>query len=371
MNLEKAMKIVKNNPDVFYYKDEEVEGKTFRIFDYRLGSYSDFLPEGSEELRGLTIELDTGKVWYSLHKFFNHNENPFTMDEYVKWDENDEIEVTEKLDGSLIQPIFINNSIRLKTKGTFNSEQAMNAQIILDNTPELSIILKGLIKEGYYPLMEYTSPFNQIVVDYDKSELKIIQVRNKKGDYLSYDYIISRVPEKYVTKKYNYSIKELEKLQDSVIGLEGWVVRNKCIDDRKTQFRKFKTKWYFALHHLISPNELVENKLIEHIIGETIDDIMSNLKGEKFKKVEEIRNLVSHDFNHKLKKAIDIFNEKNLMSRKDFAIKHKKEFFFGAIMKSRNEDELVKNCKEFYIKRYDKLNKARELISSLKVQNES
>jgi len=371
MNLKKAMKIVENNSDVFYYKDEIVEDKTFRIFNYRLGSYSDFLPEGSEELRGLTIELDTGKVWYSLHKFFNHNENPFTMDEHAKWDTDNEIEVTEKLDGSLIQPIFINDNIRLKTKGTFNSEQAMNAQMILDNEPELRIILKGLIKEGYFPLMEYISPFNQIVIDYDKSELKILQIRDKDGNYMDYDFIISKVPEKYVTKKYKYTLKELEELQETVIGLEGWVVRNKSIKNRKTQFRKFKTKWYFALHHLISPNELVENKLIEHIINENIDDIMSNLKGDKFKKVEEVRDLVSHNFNHRLKEALEIFKEKETMDRKEYAIKHKKAFFFGAIMKSRDEDELVKKCKEYYIKRYDKLNKAREMISKLKAQNES
>ena len=366
MNLEKAMKIVKDNSDVFYFKDEEVKDKTFRIFNYRLGSYSDFLPEGAEELRGLTIELDTGKVWYSLHKFFNNNENPFTMDEHEKWNTDDEIEVTEKLDGSLIQLILIDDYVRVKTKGTFNSEQAMNAQMLLDNEPELKVILKGLIEEGYFPLMEYISPFNQIVVDYDKSELKILQIRDKDGNYMDYDFIISRVPEKYVTKKYNYSLKELEELQETVTGLEGWVVRNKSDKNRKTQFRKFKTEWYFALHHLMSPNELVENKLIEHIVNETIDDIMSNLKGDKFKKVEEVRDLVSHDFNHKLKRAIELLKEKESMDRKDFAIKHKKEFFFGAIMKSRNEDELVENCKEFYIKRYDKLNKARELISELK-----
>ena len=71
MTLEKANKIVENNNN-FYFKDEIVDGIPFRIFNYRLGTFSDFNDnEGSLELRGLTFNLETGEKFLGLHKFFN------------------------------------------------------------------------------------------------------------------------------------------------------------------------------------------------------------------------------------------------------------------------------------------------------------
>ena len=62
ITLNKAMKIVENN-NAFYYKDEEHKGRKFRIFNYRLATYSDFNNDiDSLELRGLTFDLETENV---------------------------------------------------------------------------------------------------------------------------------------------------------------------------------------------------------------------------------------------------------------------------------------------------------------------
>jgi len=357
--LEKAMKIVNEN-EVFYFKDEIIDGVPYRIFNYKLASYEDFNKDKfALELRGLTINLETGEYYLGLHKFFNDNENSFTMDD-TNW--NGKLECREKLDGSLIQCIVNNNKIYLKTKGTFNSNQVKEAQKLLNKNYKNFIL--DMNKNGYFVFFEYISPFNQIVVEYPDSELRLIQIRNKNGNYLDYNQL-KELAEKYnipYVKVEYYTLQELRKLQEEKEGIEGWVVRNKK-EPLERQFRKFKTKWYFLRHHLIGPDNLAENKLIEHIINETIDDVISQLpQEEKRNKIEEIRKKVSHYFDRTYSELLKLLEEKNNSNRKEFALKYKDLPYFGVLMKAKNENELEKLLKEKIIKDTSKLSKAREFL---------
>ena len=74
--------------DSFFHKDETIGHqehgfKTFRMFNYRLCSYSDFLNDNALECRGIMFEMDEEGnpirlASMPMHKFFNVNENPFT-----------------------------------------------------------------------------------------------------------------------------------------------------------------------------------------------------------------------------------------------------------------------------------------------------
>ena len=364
---ERAMKIVEEN-DAFYYKDEVLDGTPFRIFNYRLASYSDFAKNPfALELRGLTINLETGEYFLGLHKFFNDQENPFTMNNEL-W-ECGELLCMEKLDGSLIQCVINNGKIYAKTKGTFFSEQAEMAQKIINENKDLQeLILKGYEnnpKIFYY--FELVSPFNQIVVPYKKTELRLIQSRKEDGEYLDYEYNrkIARFFKIPFIKVEYHTLDKLKELQKTKTGIEGWVVRNPE-EPFERQFRKFKTSWFFCLHKLISPSNLVENRLIEHILNETIDDVISQLpQGEKRNKIEEIRNKVSHYFDRMYNELVELLKEKSQTERKEFAIKYKEHPYFGVLMKAKNENELEKLLKEKIIKDTSKLSKAREFLKNL------
>lgn len=83
------MKLCEN--EAFYYVDQKVDGKVFRVFTYRLASYTEFCLPNALECRGHTFLMD-GDVAVDLvslppAKFFNYHEllpNINTIDEKMK-----------------------------------------------------------------------------------------------------------------------------------------------------------------------------------------------------------------------------------------------------------------------------------------------
>lgn len=370
ITFEEAMEIVKNN-ESFYYKDEICEGEKYRFFNYRLADYNDFSKNiKALELRGLCFNLETGQRWYGLHKFFNDGENPFAMDEYCKWNEEDIIEVTEKLDGSLILPVLTNNNkLVLRTKKSFLSEQANLANEFLEKNNEYKNFILDMVNNGLYPIFEGIGYKNQIVVQYNKPfELILIQIRKMEtGEYLTYSQIqklMKYYPNINYVKKANYKLEDLRKLQETERGVEGWIARN-LNKPYENQFRKIKTKWYYTMHRLLSPNELVENKIIEHIICETIDDILANVFDERRKEITNIVKKVNHYFNHTMKELTKLYNDLQNMERKDFALKYKNNKYMGLVMCAKNEEDLEKLLKNRILKETKKLSKARKFLKDI------
>jgi len=367
ITLNEAMKIVANN-DAFYFKDEEVKERKFRIFNYRLGSYSDFSENTlALELRGLTFDLETEKSYLGLHKFFNDNENPFAM---IEWDENDVLDVREKLDGSLIQSFYIEDELFVKTKGSFNSEQAKMAEEFILKNENYQKFIKFVDTLQLQVFFELVSPFNQIVIQYNKTDLRLIQARNKfNGEYVNYNTLkdLAKMFNVSITKECKFTLKKLRELQKTENDIEGWVVRNSKYP-LETQFRKVKTESYFLKHHLISGDNLVENKVIAQVLDENIDDILAQLdkNSEKRKFIEEIEYKVSHHFDKNLKHLEMLFVIKEKLDRKTFALKYKNEKYFNVIMKAKNESDLENLLKENIKKRTAKLNDAKKFLEELK-----
>ena len=74
------MALVETN-EAFYYKDFTKENSIYRIFNYRLASYTDFQLPGALECRGTMFEInEDGEpirlASLPMEKFFNLNEVP-------------------------------------------------------------------------------------------------------------------------------------------------------------------------------------------------------------------------------------------------------------------------------------------------------
>lgn len=235
--------------DKFYCKKTVVNGFNIEMYNYRMmASYEDFVKYDAFELRGLTfVEYEDGWVRFiALHKFFNIDEVPGYNFENLK--DVGISRVQEKMDGSLISFVLLpGNIILAKSKMSFESDQAIMANKILESSPKTREFVLEMLLSNKMPVFELTSSFNQIVVLYDETRLTLLQIRTYDGDYLSeedmveyslkYDLIIPDVVKDYTLD----GILFMKKTRTDDI--EGWVV---TFEDGK--MFKVKTDSYILKH---------------------------------------------------------------------------------------------------------------------------
>jgi T4 RnlA family RNA ligase len=167
----------------FTHKTERVDGFDFDIFFYRFATFSDFKNNehlGSLEARGIAFLGE--KAFPAFHKFFNWKENPYTD---FPIEDNESLVFQEKIDGSLIHPIVIDDRLLVKSKTSFLSEHAEAGRKLLERDDRKKRLVFDLYKDGLVPLFELIGPENQVVVRYDKDDLVLLAVRNiYNGKYL-------------------------------------------------------------------------------------------------------------------------------------------------------------------------------------------
>lgn len=373
INLKQVFKICQNNP-VFYFKKETINGISFIIFNYRLASYQDFKDYNAFELRGLTFREDTSERFWSIHKIFNVGEHEDSQ-HYKLQKRIPRFLVRDKEDGSLIQVINIDGNIYTKTKGTFYSQQAKIAKDFIHNKGNYRDFIYKMWSLGLEPLFELVSPQNQIVVFYPETYLVLIQVREKEsGRYLPFS--------EYMDIVYGYGIEAAEDLrtatleeilswQKKIKNTEGWVISN---PNNLWEMYKVKTYWYLKLHNLMADNNLRENILIQLILEEKIDDILSTMpESTKKEYIKDITKKINHYFGNTINELLKILeNRKNYKNRKEFALAHKNHPYFSILIKFYNynsndiEERLEEALKKFIIFQTRKLNEARRFLEKIK-----
>lgn len=311
--------------DAFSYKDYPASDQTkFRIFNYRLTTYSDFLNPGALECRGSMFEVKNDGEFVRIasrtpKKFFNYGENPMTLG----LDLSNPALVMKKEDGSLMSTyIDCNGSLKLKSKGSISSTQCIDATAYLDTQPALANDLAFLAVRGFTVNLEWTSPLNRIVVGYEKPSLTCLSViRNETGDVHGLDFIefhnCSAASEAWV-KDFEYEGNLLEVVK-GLVGEEGVV----CVTSSGVTC-KIKSDWYIHLHHT---KESLDNpkSLISLILSEQIDDLKCLIAGDKDaeSRIDAYEQYVTSLFRSAMKNVEDFHSENALLSRKEYAMKAK------------------------------------------------
>ena len=341
-----CIEICKINP-VFLHKIEEVEGEKIHIFNYRLASHSDFEHpiENSDikayELRGLTfVEKDEDfKRYIMLHKFFNLGETLGYQYDDVK--DKKIIRIQDKLDGSMIRFIRLHNGhIIPKTKFGVDNEQTKLAERCLNN--KLCDFIIETLDNNLAAVFELISPENRIVLDYTKTKLVLVQLRDElTGEYLDL-YQNDLVNDFEIETVKNFNMKHLtidnllEKSKNDK-DVEGWVI---TLED--DQLIKIKTDWYKELHHLITEDLNRDDFIAISILKESIDDIIPKIESnEILNKIASIKRLLLTHLNEKIDEIYNIFkafiSENNDFQdkevRKNFAIQHKEHKYFSIMMR--------------------------------------
>lgn len=320
--------------EAFYYQDFVLDDKTYRIFNYRLASYTDFQLPSALECRGIMFEMSVGMggaihavrlASLPMEKFFNLNENPST----IGLDLSTVVDVQEKADGSLMSTYMHDGHLRLKSKGSLFSDQAIAAMKWLDTQPKFKNCLWVLANENYTVNLEWCSPEHRIVLGYLEPTLKVMNARdNPSGEYVDFDETF-----------YGHTVEHLivgdpvgfvESIP-SMVNVEGFVLLLKS-----GQRVKVKCDWYLALHHA---KDSVNNprRLFECILSEGIDDVRSMFYDDPvaIMMIDQMQVKVDHLYNHLVKTVEGYYSANKHLSKKDYAIKGKQEltpFHFGPAM---------------------------------------
>ena len=350
--------------EAFFYVDQVLSGHTYRIFNYRLASYTQWLNPGALECRGVTFLIDDNEkalalVSWPFEKFFNLHENPFTMDL-----ELNVVEIQEKMDGSLISTLYCvgESKVWLKSKGSLFSDQATAARKLLES-PEYEDLAKFVddvvMMYDATVIMEYMAPDNRIVVAYDKPTLTVLAVRdNQTGEYLPLSRVTGDKVTRFFVKDIVNEVDDADAFVKSIPDMqshEGYVIR---LDTN--QRVKIKTEWYLKLHH-IKDSINSQRRLFEAVVYDTVDDIKASFYDDPaaLQIIADMEAKVEPIYNHMVD-SVERFYERNKdLERKEYAVLGQEELesmhFPLAMSKylGREVDyraTMVKNRKNFGIK---------------------
>lgn len=276
----------------------EYDRGDYVIFNYTYNSNNTFPPVITKndailrECRGLIFSKDGKVISRRLHKFFNLGERQEVLPENV--DFNQPHVILEKLDGSMITPLIVNNQVRWASKMGHNTDVAAQVEKFANPTDYLSQSI-GVIEnysvekflECCTPIFEWCSRQQRIVIDYPQDRLVLIAVReNITGYYWSYEEMsfFKAIP---IVKAFQVDGKITQQLLDIVKkqeGLEGVVIR---FDSG--HMLKVKGDWYVKIHRakdMISD----ERKVVGLIIEQKIDDLKSILLKDDRSRIEQYEN---------------------------------------------------------------------------------
>jgi T4 RnlA family RNA ligase len=317
--------------DTFYYIDKEIDGNIIRIFNYRLIANNEIMLPDSLECRGHSFLLVNGEpvsmVSFPFEKFFNINENPYTQN--LDFSSNNVELILEKLDGSMIQTCNIRGKVYLKTKASFDSEQAIEATKLFNSEShkKLKEIVTRWTLVNYTVVMEYVSPTNKIVLKYPEPRLVVLGIRNNvDGTILAWDliqHIFRNCDAKHLaidhTEEFKFTMDKFLHDAPQYTGIEGYVITLK--DGQRI---KLKTKEYFLLHS-VADILTSDKKLFLSVVNAESDDLKSALFEDNdtfgFQRVVDMEKMV-HDKLNTIIHFTKMFAENNkALYRKDFAIK--------------------------------------------------
>jgi RNA ligase len=319
------MRLVQTN-EAFYYVDHVINDFIYRVFTYRLASYTDFLEPDALECRGHMFRLDSTGTMEELvslpfEKFFNLNENPMTMELDLSGVEF----IHDKRDGSLISTYVHEDMTCLKSKTALESDQALDATRLLREDKHLSYLVDYMTLEcDFTVIFEYTSPENRIVLPYQVHELRVLGSRdNKTGEYAGYDTLYDYFKNYMVddhshhgeyAEEFIASIPEMKGIEGFVIGLDGG------------QRIKIKTDEYLSLHR--AKDSINSNKrLFEVAINDATDDLRSLFHDDEYtlNRITEMEQIAGHAYNHLVSSVESYYDENKDLDQKSYAIKGQQE----------------------------------------------
>ena len=342
----------------------EMDKGDYIVVDYvHIGAGFDSHPV-LNECRGLIFDKSGLLIRRPLHKFFNLGEKGVT-EESIDWTRSHI--VLDKLDGSMIAPFILNGQVRFGTRAgiTDHSLRCEAKHLWADSYRQMA--LKNICESGWTLIFEWTSPENQIILQYPDDKITLLAVRNNEtGEYRPRSWLKICAQNLAVPLVedvgYHRRISDIYKIE----GAEGVVIW--FTDD--DYFVKVKTDEYVRSHRAVSYFER-EDFILEAVLNNSTDDIESVLNDEQSKRLRDYYNNVWQEVDELSARLQAIVTASNGMNRKTFAIEiagqARKEIrgAYFSILDGKNPVDVVKErfikCPELLQTRWNK----KELVCSI------
>lgn len=229
------------------------------------------------ECRGIIFDTEGKIMSRPFHKFFNVNEKPETQTNLI--DISRPHTIMEKMDGSMIRPIWVHDKVRLATKMGV-TDIAIESEKLLDQVQ--LVWLSNMMVDGFTPLFEYISPSNKIVLDYAEPKLVYLGCRhNVTGNYaILLDVPFEMAPTYGSLDRGDLSLDEYIAAARQRQGREGDIIR--FVDGHMI---KIKNDWYVRIH---KTKDLVrvDRNIADIIINEQLDDVIPLLDATDLERVK-------------------------------------------------------------------------------------
>lgn len=326
------------------FKEETVGGVDVIIPCYMIATPELWQQPFALELRGHVFRKDTGElISAALPKFFNIGENAWTQRADLPWSKG--VCAHNKLDGSMLTFAVINDKVYAKTKKSFYSEVAKDAQAFIDR-PENERIretIKDSLRLGISPVYEFFHPNWPVVIEYaDEPKLFYLGYREMRDsiseqsgkNWRGYWFPSNTDAIESSFNPWNHDCNflgsELEKWQNSCVGEEGVVLQ--FIDGRVA---KAKTLWYLQQHRV--KTEMRERDIAELAAQEKLDDVKSLVTEAKLDltKLEAIETRVAEiiaERRHEVQTVMAEVRKAHFPTPKEVALAYKNHPLFGSIM---------------------------------------
>ena len=284
-----------------YVKVQQHDTAMLSIYNYTaLAQYDREWNECTINCRGLILNEDGEVVARPFSKFFNlgeYEDQPIPAEPF---------EVYEKMDGSLGILYWIGDEPYIATRGSFNSDQAVEATSMLREQYKAAI---AALDRQYTYLFEIIYPENRIVVDYGaKRELVLLAVVDRETGE-EQPLVDIGFP---VVKRYD-GIKDIHKLKDKeTFNKEGFVIRFSSGYRLKVKFDEYQ-----RIHRIITNVSSIN--IWEYLKEEeSMDEILERVPDEFYRWVKMKKEELTSGYEAILARAKSDF--KVLATRKETAL---------------------------------------------------
>lgn len=269
----------------------------------------------ARECRGLKFAPDGTLIARPFHKFFNLGEKRRPEDE--PWDTGHV--VLDKLDGSMIHPAMVAGDMVFMTRMGMSGQSKQAWEMA---APEVRALCGDMLKAGYTPIFEFTSPENRIVVAYEAPALTLLANRQMRtGAYMPHAEV-EKVAARYgVPAARSFGavddVAGFWKDARALEGVEGYVITFE--DGHRV---KVKADGY-VLRHKALAGLAHEKNLLAWVAKDAVDDVLPLLAPDAAETVREYQAQIVGAVSRWEAEIAEFVAENAHMSRKDFAMKTK------------------------------------------------